>query len=248
MTDHQWQELAAPYALSALAQEERAEFEAHLAECATCRAEVQAFREVSGLLVHAAPAAVPPPGLRERILRDARRVRPIGARRGPILPWLAAAAALVLALGAGYAYWSVRVAQTALLTALDSTRARLDSASQLVAAILDSTVGTADLAATGKPPSMRVFWNRARNVVVVAAFELPPAPTGRTYQLWAIKKGQAPVSLGTFNTLPGGRAVVTLRMPAGFKPDLSAVTEEPAGGSRQPTQQPFLVGSWQGGG
>ena len=94
---------------------------------------------------------------------------------------------------------------------------------------------------------MRLYWNRARGLVVVAAFDLPPAPAGRTYQLWAIKKGQAPVSVGTFNTLPGGRAVITLRMPAGFKPDLSAVTEEPAGGSAQPTQQPFLVGAWQGG-
>ena len=38
---------------------------------------------------------------------------------------------------------------------------------------------------------------------------------------------------------------VVIEAPAGLKPDLSAVTEEPAGGSPQPTQQPFLVGSWQ---
>ena len=246
MTDHRWLELTAPYALGALAPAERADFEAHLAECATCRAEVQALREVTGLLAQAAPAEPPPPALRERILRDARSVRPISARRRPVLPWIAAAAAVVLALAAGYGYWSARVAQTALRTALDSAQASLDSASQLVTAILDSTVGTADLAATGKPPAMRLFWNRARHVVVVAAFELPPAPAGRTYQLWAIKKGQAPVSVGTFNTAPNGRAVITLQMPAGLKPDLSAVTEEPAGGSPQPTQQPFLVGAWQG--
>ena len=246
MTDHRWLELAAPYALGALAPAERAGFEAHLAECATCRSDVQSFRDVVGLLGHAAPAAAPPSGVRERILRDARRARPLGTRRR-VLPWIAAAAAVVLALAAGYGYWSARVAQTALRTALDSARVRFDSANQLVTAILDSTVGTADLAATGKPPSMRLFWNRARNVIVVAAFELPPAPAGRTYQLWVIKKGQAPVSVGTFNTPPSGRAVITLRMPAGFKPDLSAVTEEPAGGSPQPTQQPFLVGAWQGG-
>jgi anti-sigma-K factor RskA len=246
MTDHRWLELAAPYALGALAPEERAGFEAHLAECATCRAEVQAFREVTGLLAHAAVPATPLPALRERILREARAVRPLGTRR-PVLPWIAAAAAVVLALAAGYGYWNAQVAQTTLRTELDSARARLDSANQLVTAILDSAVGTADLAATGKPPSMRLFWNRARNVVVVAAFELPPAPAGRTYQLWAIKKGQAPVSVGTFNTPPSGRAVITLGMPAGLKPDLSAVTEEPAGGSPQPTQQPFLVGAWQGG-
>ncbi|MGH7671519.1 MAG: anti-sigma factor domain-containing protein, partial [Gemmatimonadales bacterium] len=184
------------------------------------------------------------------VLGEARRVRPrsrpIGRRRAG--PWLAAAASLVLAVVMGYGYWTARADRIALHSLLDSTRARLDSASQLVADILDSTVGTTDLAATGKPPSMRLFWNRARNVVVVAAFDLPPAAAGRTYQLWAIKKGQAPVSLGTFNTPPGGRAVVTMGMPVGFKPDLSAVTEEPAGGSPQPTQQPFLVGSWQGGG
>lgn len=246
MTDHQWLELAAPYALGALTPDDGAGFEAHLAECATCRAEVQAFGEVTGLLAHAASPAAPPAALRERILRAARQVRPRTYRRPPLAPWLAAAAAVVLALAAAYGYWSARVTQTALRTALDSARARLDSASQLVTAILDSTVGTADLAATGKPPSMRLFWNRARNVIVVAAFDLPRAPAGRTYQLWAIKKGQAPVSLGTFNTDPSGRAVVTVRMPGGFKPELSAVTEEPAGGSPQPTQQPFLVGAWQG--
>ena len=245
MTDHRWLDLTAPYALGALEPEERAGFEAHLAGCAQCRSEVQSFREVAGLLAHAAPTAGPAPGVRERILGGARQVRPIQSRRR-IRPWIPAAAALVLALGAGYGYWSARVAQTALRAALDAARARLDSANQLVTTILDSTVGTADLAATGKPPSMRLFWNRARNLVVVAAFDLQPAGSGRTYQLWAIKKGQAPMSLGTFNTAPDGRAVVTLRMPAGFQPDLSAVTEEPAGGSPQPTQQPFLVGAWQG--
>ena len=45
MTDHQgYRELAAPYALDALAAAERTAFEEHLAECAACRADVQAFR------------------------------------------------------------------------------------------------------------------------------------------------------------------------------------------------------------
>lgn len=241
----QWLELAAPYALDALGADERAAFEAHLAECETCRGDVQSFREVTGLLAHAAPAAAPAPALRARVMAEARRVRPIGRR--PAGPWLAAAASLVLALAAGYGYWATRAERLALQSVLDSTRARLDSTSQLVTALLDSAVSTADLAATGKAPTMRLYWNRARGVVVVAAFDLPPAPAGRVYQLWAIKKGQAPVSVGVFNTTAGGRAIVTLAAPAGLQPDLSAVTEEPAGGSPQPTQQPFLVGAWRGG-
>ena len=46
MTDHQWSELAAPYVLGALPPDERERFAAHLAECAACRGEVQALREV----------------------------------------------------------------------------------------------------------------------------------------------------------------------------------------------------------
>ncbi len=96
MTDHRWLELAAAYALGALDPEERVRFEAHLAECATCRAEVQALREVGGLLVYSAPAAAPPHGLRDRILSAGRQVRPIAAGGRPVLPWLAAAASVVL--------------------------------------------------------------------------------------------------------------------------------------------------------
>src|SRR5260370_544277 len=103
MTDHQWLALTAPYALGALDPGERLEFEAHLAECAMCRAEAQTFREVSELLAHAAPAALPAPRVRDRILRDARRVRHMTGRR-PVLPWVVAAASVVLALVAGNAY------------------------------------------------------------------------------------------------------------------------------------------------
>ena len=224
MTEHRWKELAAPYALGSLDPEERAEFERHLETCASCRAEVQSFREVSALFARGVAQATPPAELRARVLRQARRARPA------ILPW-AAAAAVVLAILGGFGYWRARE--------------ELDSTKYVVAALLDSSVAITDLAATGKAPSMRLYWNRARNIVVVAAFDLPPAPAGRTYQLWAIEKGRAPVSVGTFNSSPTGRTVITLQMPAGVQPDVSAVTEEPAGGSPQPTQQPFLVGSWR---
>ena len=224
MTEHRWTELAAPYALGSLDAEERAEFERHLETCASCRAEVQSFREVSGLFARGVAHATPPAELRARVLRQARRARPA------ILPW-AAAAVVVLAILGGFGYWRARE--------------ELDSTKYVVAALLDSSVAITDLAATGKAPSMRLYWNRARNIVVVAAFDLPPAPAGRTYQLWAIEKGRAPVSVGTFNSAPSGRTVIALQMPAGVQPEVSAVTEEPAGGSPEPTQQPFLVGSWR---
>lgn len=242
MTDHQWTELAAPYALGALDAEERARFEAHLAGCAQCRGDVQSLREVAGLLAESAPAAAPPAAMRERVLREARRVRPIGARpRASIAPWLAAAACLVLAIGVGYAYLREQAAlgrASESLAALHDTIAARDS---LVATLLSPDAATAALAATGQAPSARLFWSPSRHRVVMAVFHLTPAPAGRTYQLWAIAKGK-PVSIGTFNTSPDGRLVAELPLTANLTFELTAVTEEPAGGSPQPTMQPFLIG------
>jgi anti-sigma-K factor RskA len=239
--DHEWSELAAPYALGALAPDERERFEAHLAECAACRVDVQGAREVAVLLADAAPAATPPPGLRDRILREARQVRPIGRGRAPIIPWLAAAAGFVLALGLGYGLLRERAASRQAGAALAAARDSIAARDSLVATLLSPDVGTAALAATGQAPSARLFWNPSRHRVVMAVFRLPPAPAGRIYQLWAIAQGK-PVSLGVFNTAPDGRLIAEMALPPGLRFELTAVTEEPAGGSPQPTQQPFLVG------
>jgi anti-sigma-K factor RskA len=234
MTEHEWLALAAPYALDALDGEEHAAFEPHVAQCALCRAEVASFRDVAAQLAMAAAVADPSPELRDRVLAEARRVRPIGLRRA----WLAAAAGFLLALVVGGAWWRERDARRTL-------EARVAEQGELLATLLAPDVGVANLAATGKPPSARLFWNPQRQRVVMAVFDLPPAPAGRTYQLWAIATGKPPVSLGTFNTGPDGRLTAAMDVPAGLAFDLSAVTEEPAGGSPQPTQNPFLVGPLQ---
>ena len=241
MTEHQWSELAAPYALGALAPDERERFEAHLAGCAACRGEVQVLREVAALLPDAAPAATPPAGLRDRILREARQRRPIGHGRAAILPWLAAAASLVLALGIGYAYLRERAALEQARLSLAAQRDTIAARDSVIATIFAPDVFTATLAATGQAPSARVYWNPSHHRIVVAVFQLPPAPAGRTYQLWAIAQGK-PVSLGVFNTAADGRLTAAMAVPPGLTFELTAVTEEPAGGSPQPTQQPFLIG------
>lgn len=241
MTDHQWTELAAPYALGALDAEERARFEAHLATCAECRGEVHSYREVGALLAESAPAATPPAALRERVLKEARRVRPIGTRRAARAPWLAAAACLVLALGIGYAYLRDRAVFEQASTSLTAMRDTIAARDSLVKTLLSPDAATADLAATGQAPSARLFWSPSRRRVVMAVFHLTPAGSGRTYQLWAISKGK-PVSIGIFNTNPSGQLITQMAVPADLTFELTAVTEEPAGGSPQPTQTPFLVG------
>ena len=249
MTSHEWQEQAAPYALGILSSEERRAFEEHLSGCAACRADVQAYAEVVAALAHAAPTAEPPPALRDRVMAEARRVRPIGthtARRS--LSMLATAAALVLATAGAVATWRLGVRVGALrrqVAVADSLRAVSDSA---LALLTGPDVNVVTLAGTNRLPSARIVWNHARNRFVVFAFDLPAAPAGRTYQLWAIAKGHAPLSMGTFNTDAQGRARVVLpvdqRIAAIGIIDNCGLTEEPSGGSPQPTETPRLLGAW----
>jgi anti-sigma-K factor RskA len=244
LTDHEWREFTAPYALGALDRGERREFEVHLAECATCRAEVQAFREAAGLLAAAVPVAAPAQALRERVLREAHQVRPMVRR--PAHAWVVAAASIVLALVAGYAYRLERAAHRVDAQGLARAEDSLAVRDSLLGALLAPDAAMAGLATTGHPPSGRVFFIPSRHRVVMAVYRLPPAPAGRIYQLWAIAKGK-PVSLGTFNTNPEGSVRAVLDVPPDLAFQITAVTEEPAGGSPQPTQQPFLVGKLAGG-
>lgn len=283
MSEPTWTDLAAAYVLDALDPEETKAFERRLEIDAALRAEVRAQREALAALADAAPPRKAPASLRERVLEEARSVRPIRSAGGagssgepgrsarhdgdaptsagdappsgrrPVLPWIVAAAATVaaVALGVSNRQLADRVTTTdvrlselrAAVQAADVEVARRDS---LLAALLGPDVRTASLAATGAEPSARLFWNEATGEVVVTAFGLPPAPEGRTYQLWGIGEGADPVSLGTFQTSADGTAVVRASAPPDAEFDISAMTEEPAGGSPQPTSTPFLVGSWTG--
>lgn len=248
MNEHAWLEAAAAYALGALDEGERAPFEAHLADCPQCRGEVATMREALDQLAYAAPAAEPPRGLRDRVLAEARRVRPIGRRSGRG-PWLLAAASLALATALGAAFARERAAARGAAATGAEARRLLAARDSTLAALLSPEVHVVSLAATGRPPAVRVFWNHDRQVFVVMAFDLPAAPAGRTYQLWALARDAAPVSMGVFNSGPDGRATLVIPVGEGITAlgliEACALTEEPAGGSPGPTETPRLTGAWR---
>lgn len=197
----------------------------------------------------AAPSAVPPVAPARA---PARAVAPDAGRpaasRGA---WLTAAACAVLVVGLGGAWAQERVERRALADAVRQSQAALATRTReladrdsLLASALAPDVEVATLAATGATPSVRLFRDRSRRVLVLSARRLPPAATGRTYQLWGIGADGRPVGLGLFNTAPDGSVVVRLPVTTDRRFAVSAVTDEPAGGSPQPTSTPFLVGSW----
>ena len=80
--------------------------------------------------------------------------------------------------------------------------------------------------------------------MVFYASQLPPLPPNRTYQLWLIRPtGQAIASAGTFLPDSSSHAILQLN----DKTLLSAVntlsvTDEPLGGSAQPTGHKWMIG------
>ncbi len=259
-------DLAAAYALGALPPEEAREFEAFLATSPEAQREVDEYRETAALLALGGEERRPPPELRGRVQAaiEATKVRRLpgrpappppasAARRSPWGPiaWVGLAAALLAAVALG--------ARTRTLgrdiAARDSTIAglerRVDELGQAVfdrdgilAAVLSRNVQLVQLTASGDPdPAIQIFWDKARNTALLNAIGLRPAPAGRTYQLWWIRDGK-PVPSVTFDIRPDGAGLVRgVSVPSDGALSAAAVTEEPEGGSQQPTSPILLVGA-----
>ena len=163
----------------------------------------------------------------------------------------ALAASLVLSATVGWMLSRSNAARSDLQRANENSQAAIaarddtiDRQQALLDTLLAPNLSTASLvSAAPAAPRLQLFWNRDTDLLVVAAFNLPPASPGRAYQLWGIQGEAPPVSLGLFDASTTDAAVtVTAPSPVSF--DLAAVTEEPASGSPQPTSDPFLVGPW----
>ena len=251
-------DLLALHALDALSPEERGTLEAHLATCAECRAEIASFRAATAAVGESLPprpmSAARTARLRSRLLARAaadRGVTPIRAPRSRML--LAAAAVFLLAaIGAaefGYdQYWRAKLLRghlAAVQHERDSLATALAAREAFMASLLGPGVRVIDAKAVSpKEPYARMFWDQPANRWTFVAYNLPASKPGRTYQLWLVTKDQKKVSAGTFAAQPNGNAIV--QATYALEPDklaAIAVTDEPAGGSPQPTTTPFLVGA-----
>jgi anti-sigma-K factor RskA len=262
-------DLAAAYALGALGPEEKRAFEAYLASSADARGEVAEYREVAALLAAAGSTAGPSPSLRDRVIAGAPRAgagppraAPIAApaaapggaaRRSWTLP-AALAACLVAAIALGVRQTRLSVALAAKDSALAADRAALDSARRGLAEaqatlerVLEPGTRMFQLTESGNPdPGVQIFWNRNRNEALLHAYRLRPPASGRTYQLWFIRDGK-PVPSVTFRSSGEGGAIIPhIPVPTGGTITAAAITEEPQGGSPQPTTPVLLVGSLGG--
>jgi anti-sigma-K factor RskA len=259
-------EQAELYVLGALPPVDRDAFEAHLASCAECTASVKSLSPVTHALAYVAPQHEPPSALRARVvhsvsgapLKAAPTPRPIAARPSTALPWLAAAASLVLAAALGMYSLNLRSRIGALELRLQEATDRAtagerqladlrrvaDDAQSQLAVLVAPDLQRIDLAGQPRAPqaSARAFWSRSRGLVFTAS-NLPAAPAGKTYQLWVLTKQPAPISAGLFKPDPQGRVAAVFETPLELpQPIGMAVTLEQDGGVPSPTGEKYLEG------
>src|SRR5262245_47662662 len=107
MSHEELREQASAYVLDALDRDDRQRFEAHLAGCAECQAEVRSFRPVADALARIVDSREPSPDLRARIVGGITRRETLTtpastdvprSRASTVVPWaLAIAATIALA-------------------------------------------------------------------------------------------------------------------------------------------------------
>jgi anti-sigma-K factor RskA len=251
---------AAAYALGSLDADSCRAFEAHLAGCETCAAEVRSLRGVTAALGASVPPRTPRPELRARVLGSiAGTVAPPAPRSSSRhSAWLPLAASLLMAVGA--AAYAVRLQsrvgeleerlQQARLQASATDRLLADArrtagdSQAAMAVIAAPDVARIDLAGQAIAPQARAraLWSRDRGMVFTVA-NLPPLPAGRVYQVWVVT-ADAPISAGLLMPDATGSGSVYFDTPADIPPPVAlAVTLEPAGGVPVPTGERYLIGT-----
>lgn len=115
-----------------------------------------------------------------------------------------------------------------------------EKAETYIAFLRDRDTRPVELAGTEKAPDAvaAVFWNAEQKKSYLEITSLPPVPTGKQYQLWAIVDG-TPVDMGVFDVTIGPDGYIEI--PHIDQPQAFAVTLEKAGGNPTPTLSEMVV-------
>ncbi|MFG1642405.1 anti-sigma factor domain-containing protein [Amycolatopsis sp. NPDC049252] len=226
--------LTGAYALDAVSDVERAEFERHLGECPACRQEVEELR-ATGARLAAAEAVEPPAELRARVLAEVTRTRQLPPRvTAAVAPGRARTWQVRAALFGAAAAAVVAVVLGVHTAASDR---QLDAAQQEQTSL--NSVLTAPDASTLKGSGLAgatLVVSREQGKAVLLASGFPALDKGHTYQVW-------------FTGADGTRSAGLMQpeSPHQMRPMLAAIppgtdhigiTVEPAGGSAAPSTAP----------
>jgi anti-sigma-K factor RskA len=258
----QFRELIEGYALGALDASERAALEAHLAVgCLECAKALEEARFLVSQLAYLAPPAEPSDMLKARLMRTVREeqsaARPTTApSRGASIPyWLWAGVAALLLLSV-YSTWDARRLQKEVQEVKARASAELKHRQQLEQELTeakheawiltDPNSKKIDIMPNDKEmPMLQATWHPELGIYITG--QKMPMPKGnKVLQLWLIPKtkGAKPMPSHTFWPDANGKIREMVDDPPEVLAQTKAlaITEEPAGGSQQPTSTPMWVG------
>jgi anti-sigma-K factor RskA len=202
----------------------------------------------------------------ERAFADLREATSPPARPSNVVPlrprramgasaWMAMAAGLVAIVGMGgllrmsrerdamrLSLQEAQAERGERVAAVDSLRTTLEEKDRMIANLTGAQVAVMNLASQSPTsPTGRMFWDQAHGAWTFVAHQVPMPKSGRTYQLWLVTP-TAKINAGTFMPKPNGEVMMQATY-ALAKDSLAAVavTDEPMGGSPQPTTTPMMV-------
>jgi anti-sigma-K factor RskA len=214
--DHtRWSEDLAAYVLGALEPGEAAEFERHVEGCERCRAEMRWFEPAVATLPESVERQEPPRSLRENLMAEVRAdVRPAKKPR-PRWSWKPAmafaAVVLVAAAAAGYEIGKGGSGEEGGANTVLSSRQHGIE----VKMVREGSGDTLHLA---------------------GVHQLPPK---KVLEAWVRREGKVEPVPALFVPDRKGRASTTIEDMSGV--DTVMVTEEPRGGSAEPTSPPIVT-------
>ncbi len=265
MSDHdQFRELIQAYALGALDAPERAALEAHLATgCSECSKGLEEARWLVSQLAYLAPGAEPSELLKGRLLQTVRAEAGAGSApqatsRRAAVPWWMWAGVAALLVFSVYSAWNVQRLQSEIgilreqAETQNNERAKLEqemvaAKTHLHEAMIWSDPKSVKIKLPAKDPKMpalEAMWHPQLGICV-RGWKVPSPGERRVLQLWLFPKaGGKPMPSMTFWPDAEGKLSAMVENPPDVMSDTQAlaITEEPMGGSAQPTSTPMWVG------
>lgn len=253
--------LTGSYALNALGETERGDFERYALSDPQTLEEVRSLSETAALLAYGTDVENPPAALKADVMAAIRNTRQLPAAsvvrdistaqasaarpRRRWVPALSAAAALVLFAGVGLGGWAVGQAATqrdmeqkiVAISAQQQAAAAQQEAMLGIVSSPDAKIATTALSDGG---SVTVASSGKANKAAVMVQDMPALPAGKTYELWFISAaGAVPAGLMPADD-PTVAGMQVLKGPLGGATHVG-ITVEPAGGSPAPTTTPIVV-------
>jgi len=249
----QFRELFEGYALGVLDAEERIALEAHLATgCSDCAKSVAEAHWLVSHLAYITPDSRPSEMIKGRLMQkvraEARNPRSRGQSKTSVQfsLWAGVAALLLITL---YSVWDAHQSKQQIRAAQGQAA---DAEAQLAVARIESAilidpasvrVALSPLNSSG--PKLDAAWHSQYGIVLTG--QNVPVPAGnRVLQLWLIPNALdgKPIPSLTLRPDASGKFVLLISHPPKVAAETKAlaITEEPPGGSLQPTTTPLWVG------